>query len=103
MTQDILLLWDYKYGIYTFDISVKNPGFSLSNDITQMSYLIQDFPLKIVLIISILYRHVHNIHLEGTIFHLGLSFKCMLKKREDLADFFSNKLSTFDQTRTDLY
>ena len=39
------------------------------------------------------YKHVHNIHLEGTvsqILYLRLSFDFMLKKREELVDFFKH-------------
>ena len=40
------------------------------------------------------YKHVHNIHLEGTVsqtfFYLGLTFDFMLKKWEDLVDFFKH-------------
>ena len=45
-------------------------------------FFIQDFSLNITWILLILYRHVHNIHMEGTvsqIFYLGLSFIFILK------------------------
>ena len=48
----------------------------------QNKSLISDTALNIIWILLILYRHVHNIHMEGTvsqIFYLGLSFIFILK------------------------
>ena len=49
-------------------------------------------------IISKLYKHVHDIHLEGKasqIFYLWLSLDFMIKKREDLVDFFKHDFLHF--------
>ena len=52
--------------------------------------MIQDFSLNVAFIILNVYRHVYNIHLEGTMSHnfeIGLSF-IFVKKREDFYYFF---------------
>ena len=53
--------------------------------------MIQDFSLNITLIILKLYRHIHNIHLEGTMSQnvdMGPSFIFMTKNGKNF-NYFS--------------